>query len=130
MKRPKFRLHDLRHSFASSAINAGFDLRVIGGLLGHSDPDTTAGYAHLNKKKVKEASDRVGKHFEKTLGTRKERLEPTTGLKAARKQSRFVWFTQSKLNVPDFCKSEGLDQKTFRRELLKWRELNQKGVRK
>ena len=130
MKRPKFRLHDLRHSFASTAINAGFDLRVIGGLLGHSDPDTTAGYAHLNKKNVEEASDRVGKHFEKTLGTKKELLEPTTGLKAARKQSRFVRFTQSKLNVPDFCKSEGLDQKTFRRELLKWRELNQKGVRK
>ena len=108
MKRPKFRLHDLRHSFASTAINAGFDLRVIGGLLGHSDPDTTAGYAHLNKKNVEEASDRVGKHFEKTLGTRKERLKPITGLKAARRQSRFVRFTQSKLNVPDFCKKRGI----------------------
>lgn len=73
MKRPKFRLHDLRHSFASTAINAGYELRVIGGLLGHSDPDTTAGYAHLNKKQVEEATDRVGKHLEKTLGTKKER---------------------------------------------------------
>jgi integrase len=130
LKRPKFRLHDLRHSFASTAINAGYDLRVIGGLLGHSDPDTTAGYAHLNKKKIEEASDRVGKHFEKTLGKKEKRLEPTTGLKATRKQSRFVRFVQSNLNVPDFCKSEGLDQKTFRRELLKWRELNQKGMGK
>lgn len=130
MKRPKFRLHDLRHSFASVALNGGFDLRVIGGLLGHADPGTTAGYAHLNQKKVVEASDRVGKHFEKTLGTKKERLEPTTGLKAARQQSRFVRFTQSKLNVPDFCRSEGLDEKVFRTELLNWRKLNKRGASK
>jgi len=130
IKRPKFRLHDLRHSFASVAINAGFDLRVIGGLLGHADPDTTAGYAHLNQKKVVEASDRVGRHLEKTFGTEQERLEPTTGLKAARQQSRFVRFTQSKLNVPEFCKSEGLDAKAFRTELLNWRKLNKRGASK
>lgn len=41
------RLHDLRHSFASAAAGAGLDLLVIGKMLGHKDPKTTARYAHL-----------------------------------------------------------------------------------
>ncbi len=42
-----FRLHDLRHSYASILISNGFDLPVVGHLLGHSQPQTTARYAHL-----------------------------------------------------------------------------------
>lgn len=41
------RLHDLRHSFASMAAAQGLDLLVIGKMLGHSSPATTARYAHL-----------------------------------------------------------------------------------
>jgi hypothetical protein len=41
------RLHDLRHSYASFAINAGWSLPVIGALLGHTQPSTTHRYAHL-----------------------------------------------------------------------------------
>ena len=41
------RLHDLRHSFASRALALGETLPVIGKLLGHSDIETTARYAHL-----------------------------------------------------------------------------------
>lgn len=60
MKRPKLRLHDLRHSFASMGVNNGEDLGTIGGLLGHADKGTTAGYAHLAVAPVKEAAERVG----------------------------------------------------------------------
>jgi integrase len=42
-----FRLHDLRHSFASVGAAANLGLPVIGALLGHADPATTARYAHL-----------------------------------------------------------------------------------
>jgi len=57
------RLHDLRHSFASVAASGGQSLVVIGKLLGHSQPATTARYAHLADDPVKAASDAVGRHI-------------------------------------------------------------------
>ena len=54
------RLHDLRHSFASVAASGGQSLVVIGKMLGHSQPATTARYAHLADDPVKAASDQVG----------------------------------------------------------------------
>jgi integrase len=41
------RPHDLRHSFASTALGAGFSLGQIGELLGHKSTQTTQRYAHL-----------------------------------------------------------------------------------
>ena len=41
------RLHDLRHSFASDALNAGAPLAHVGAVLGHADQRTTARYAHV-----------------------------------------------------------------------------------
>jgi integrase len=40
-------MHDLRHSFASYTITATGNLAIVGGLLRHADPATTARYAHL-----------------------------------------------------------------------------------
>ena len=54
------RLHDLRHSFASIAVAGGMSLPMIGALLGHSQPATTARYAHLSADPLKVASDSVG----------------------------------------------------------------------
>lgn len=53
------RIHDLRHSFASDALELGEDLTMIGRMLGHSDIKTTARYAHLKKTPVKTATDKV-----------------------------------------------------------------------
>jgi len=53
------RIHDLRHSFASDALELGEDLTMIGRMLGHSDIKTTARYAHLKKASVKTATERV-----------------------------------------------------------------------
>jgi len=41
------RIHDLRHSFASFGLASGLSLAEIGKLLGHSQVQTTARYAHL-----------------------------------------------------------------------------------
>lgn len=46
-KCPDLRLHDLRHSFASAALDAGLSLSQIGELLGHASTQTTKRYAHL-----------------------------------------------------------------------------------
>ena len=57
------RLHDLRHSFASVAASGGQSLVIIGKMLGHSQPSTTARYAHLADDPVKAGSDAVGRHI-------------------------------------------------------------------
>ena len=54
------RVHDLRHSFASQLASSGFSLPVIGALLGHSQPATTARYAHLFDEVTRQATERVG----------------------------------------------------------------------
>ena len=53
------RLHDLRHSFASMLVGEGFSLPIIGRLLGHSKPATTARYAHLSDKPLRDAAEIV-----------------------------------------------------------------------
>ena len=55
------RLHDLRHSFASLLAGEGLGLPVIGKLLGHSQAQTTARYAHLADDPLREATQRVGR---------------------------------------------------------------------
>jgi len=53
------RLHDLRHSFASVGAGAGMGLQIVGKLLGHRDPKTTARYAHIADDPAKAAADRI-----------------------------------------------------------------------
>ena len=53
------RLHDLRHSFASRALALGESLPMIGKLLGHTQVQTTARYAHLGRNSVKVAAIRI-----------------------------------------------------------------------
>lgn len=54
------RVHDLRHSFASQLASSGHSLPLIGALLGHSNPNTTARYSHLFDDPLRAAVDRVG----------------------------------------------------------------------
>ena len=49
-------VHNLRHSFASRALALGHSLTMIGRLLGHRQPQTTARYAHLARHSVKSAA--------------------------------------------------------------------------
>jgi integrase len=54
------RLHDLRHSYASLAAGRGVSLQMIGKLLGHKVPATTARYAHLARDVVQSVNDELG----------------------------------------------------------------------
>lgn len=58
--RGNLRFHDLRHAFASFLASSGHNLPLIGQLLGHSNPQTTARYAHLLLDPQREATERVG----------------------------------------------------------------------
>lgn len=53
------RIHDLRHTYASGAVSMGESLPMIGKLLGHTQVQTTARYAHLQDAPMHEAADRV-----------------------------------------------------------------------
>jgi integrase len=53
------RIHDLRHTFASVAVSHGQSLPMIGKLLGHTQVQTTARYAHLAKQPVLRAANDV-----------------------------------------------------------------------
>lgn len=62
------RIHDLRHTFASTAVAAGQGLPMIGKLLGHTQVQTTARYAHLAAEPVKTAADSVADTLHRALG--------------------------------------------------------------
>jgi integrase len=53
------RLHDLRHTFASFGAGGGLGLPIIGRLLGHAQPATTARYAHLDNDPLRRASEAI-----------------------------------------------------------------------
>jgi integrase len=55
-----FRLHGLRHHFASTLVSSGVDLYVVQQLLTHKDSKTTQRYAHLAPGALKEAVQKSG----------------------------------------------------------------------
>jgi integrase len=62
------RIHDLRHTFASTAVASGQGLPMIGKLLGHTQVQTTARYAHLAADPIRSAADAVATSLREALG--------------------------------------------------------------
>lgn len=63
------RIHDLRHTYASVAAGQGKSLTMIGKLLGHTQVQTTARYAHLARGTVKEAANDISALIASRLAT-------------------------------------------------------------
>ncbi|MDW9936590.1 tyrosine-type recombinase/integrase [Sinorhizobium meliloti] len=63
----RHRPHDMRHSWASSAINSGVSLFVTGQILGHKQATTTQRYAHLEKEAKRAAAMKVAAVFGQAL---------------------------------------------------------------
>ena len=61
------RIHDLRHSFASRALALGESLTMIGKLLGHTQVQTTARYAHLARDSIQTAASRITESIGRNL---------------------------------------------------------------
>ena len=58
-------MHDLRYTFASIGAGASLGLPIVGKLLGHSQPQTTARYAHLDADPLLHAANLIGEQIEK-----------------------------------------------------------------
>ncbi|WP_312798593.1 tyrosine-type recombinase/integrase [Tianweitania sp.] len=69
------RIHDLRHSFASDALQLGEDLTMIGRLLGHTQVQTTARYAHLKTDPIRAAANKVSNAIAEALALPVKRSE-------------------------------------------------------
>jgi integrase len=70
------RLHDLRHTYASMAASSGGSLPMIGRLLGHSQAQTTARYAHLAQDPLRELADAAAGEIAIALETGRASVEP------------------------------------------------------
>ncbi|HEY8008758.1 MAG TPA: tyrosine-type recombinase/integrase [Methylocella sp.] len=71
---PTVRLHDLRHSFASQAINGGASLYLTGAILGHRQSSTTQRYAHLQSDPVRFVASTAAENVAQMLeGDRRQR---------------------------------------------------------
>jgi hypothetical protein len=55
---------------------AGMSLPVIGKLLGHAQPATTARYAHLAADPVRAAANKIGKTISEAMTTHERRPRP------------------------------------------------------
>lgn len=62
-----FRIHDLRHTFASMAVSSGADLYAVQRLLGHQDIAMTQRYAHLAADDLKKATEGVSEMFDRAV---------------------------------------------------------------
>jgi integrase len=62
-----FRIHDIRHNYASIAVGAGQDLHMVGKLLGHTQVQTTHRYAHLADEPINIANDKIGGILEEAM---------------------------------------------------------------
>ena len=66
------RLHDLRHNLASWAAADGQSLVMIGRLLGHKVPATTARYADLADRPAQRAAEQVGQALSRAMAGGKD----------------------------------------------------------
>jgi integrase len=65
------RLHDLRHTFVSVGVASGLGLTMLGKIVGHRSPETTARYAHVAKDAAHMAADAISSAISNSLlGTR------------------------------------------------------------
>ena len=57
---PRIRFHDLRHTFATMALQNGVDVKTVSSMLGHYDAGfTLRTYTHATRQKQDEAAQTV-----------------------------------------------------------------------
>ena len=63
-----FRFHDLRHTFATTALQNGVDVKTVSSMLGHFDAGfTLRTYTHATRQKQDEAAQTMGSFMEQVM---------------------------------------------------------------
>ena len=58
---PRIRFHDLRHTFATMALQNGVDVKTVSSMLGHYDAGfTLRTYAHVTRQMQQKAAEKMG----------------------------------------------------------------------
>lgn len=71
---PDVKIHDLRRSAATDAIEAGVPVAMVGGVLGHRSIRTTEIYLHPSLSSFQEAAQRMGDRIEQQTNAGAEKL--------------------------------------------------------
>ena len=65
---PHIRFHDLRHTFATTALQNGVDVKIVSSMLGHYDAGfTLRTYTHATRQKQDEAAATMGSFMEQVM---------------------------------------------------------------
>lgn len=65
---PDLRIHDLRHSFGSWAVDAGGEIRVIADTMGHSTLEQSKDYTHVKGRKQLALTQATGRQIARDMG--------------------------------------------------------------
>ena len=58
---PRIRFHDLRHTFATMALQNGVDVKTVSSMLGHYDAGfTLRTYTHVTRQIQQKAAEKMG----------------------------------------------------------------------
>ena len=62
------RFHDLRHTFATVALQSGVDVKTVSAMLGHCDAGfTLRTYTHTNRRMQEKAAEKMGNFMAQML---------------------------------------------------------------
>ena len=71
----KLRFHDLRHTFATTSVAKGMDIKTLSTILGHVSSKTTLDiYLHSTEEMKKEAAEKINARFNKDTNGNEETI--------------------------------------------------------
>jgi DNA-binding transcriptional MerR regulator len=99
-------IHDLRHSFASFAVNKGTSLAMIGKLLGHTQTQTTARYAHLMAEPMIKTAENITTEISRLLKVHFTEKTPAIKLKPDNLTDDLLTRNSTTIKAPVYLTSE------------------------
>ena len=65
---PRVRFHDLRHTFATLALQNGVDIKAVSGMMGHFSAGFTLDtYAHVTAQMQEDAANKMGDFLQQVI---------------------------------------------------------------